>query len=58
MLSSDTAMTNEYIHADDVNILFQESVAKRQDALKRLEAVIGELSFALNELEKQLALGF
>ena len=51
-------MTNEYIHADDVNILFQESVAKRQDALKRLEAVIGELSFALNELEKQLALGF
>jgi len=49
---------SDYIHADDVNTLFLEAVAKRQDALKRLEAVIGELSFALNELEKQLALGF
>lgn len=48
---------DENIHADDVHELFLEAVAKRQDALKRLEAVIGELSFALNELEKELTLG-
>ena len=48
---------SEYTHNDDINAMFQEAVAKRQDALKRLEAVIGELSYALNELEKELALG-
>jgi len=49
---------SDYTHNDDINDMFQDAIAKRQDALKRLESVIGELSFALNELEKQLALGF
>jgi hypothetical protein len=49
---------SEYTHNDDINAMFQEAIAKRADALKRLEAVVAELSYTLNELEKELALGF